>query len=69
MNTSRYAESYRIQTYAEYVQSKQGKEKGAQATRAWGEDGWVKSHYTSSSGFGYLRYASVGEHFVGSSCG
>lgn len=56
MNTSRYAESYRIQTYAEYVQSKQEKEKGAQTTKAWGEDGWVKSHYTTSSSFGYLRY-------------
>lgn len=56
MNTSRYAESYRIQTYAEYVQSKQDKEKGAQTTKAWGEDGWVKSHYTTSSSFGYLRY-------------
>ncbi|TNM85310.1 hypothetical protein fugu_007581 [Takifugu bimaculatus] len=55
MNTSRYAESYRIQTYAEYVQSKQDKEKGAQTTKAWGEDGWVKSHYTTSSSFGYLR--------------
>uniref|UniRef100_A0A671TUH8 Poly(A)-specific ribonuclease PARN n=1 Tax=Sparus aurata TaxID=8175 RepID=A0A671TUH8_SPAAU len=27
MNTSRYAESYRIQTYAEYIQAKQEKEK------------------------------------------
>lgn len=63
MNTSRYAESYRIQTYAEYVQSKQEKEKGAQTTKAWGEDGWVKSHYTTSSSFGYLRYACSSVHF------
>lgn len=57
MNTSRYAESYRIQTYAEYVQSKQDKDKGAQTARPWGEDGWVKSPYTTSNSFGYLRYA------------
>lgn len=57
MNTSRYAESYRIQTYAEYVQSKQDKDKGAQAAKPWGEDGWVKSPYATSNSFGYLRYA------------
>ncbi|XP_022593879.1 poly(A)-specific ribonuclease PARN [Seriola dumerili] len=60
MNTSRYAESYRIQTYAEYVQGKQQqqeKEKIGQTAKTWGEDGWVKAHYTSSttSGFGYSR--------------
>lgn len=63
MNTSRYAESYRIQTYAEYVQSKQDKEKGAQTAKPWGEDGWVKSPYTTSNSFGYLRYARVPECF------
>lgn len=63
MNTSRYAESYRIQTYAEYIQGKQQqqeKDKLGQNAKSWGEDGWVKSHYTSSttsSGFGYPRYA------------
>lgn len=58
MNTSRYAESYRIQTYAEYIQGKQqDKEKLGQTPRSWGEDGWVKPHYTSatSAGFGYPR--------------
>ncbi|XP_018558109.1 LOW QUALITY PROTEIN: poly(A)-specific ribonuclease PARN [Lates calcarifer] len=58
MNTSRYAESYRIQTYAEYIQGKQQeKEKLGQTTKTWGEDGWVKPHYasTTSSGFGYSR--------------
>lgn len=55
VNTSRYAESYRIQTYAEYVQSKQDKEKAAQTAKPWGEDGWLKSHYTTSSSFRYLR--------------
>uniref|UniRef100_A0AAQ5XSF1 Poly(A)-specific ribonuclease PARN n=1 Tax=Amphiprion ocellaris TaxID=80972 RepID=A0AAQ5XSF1_AMPOC len=58
MNTSRYAESYKIQTYAEYIQGKE-KEKPGQTAKTWGEDGWVKSNYTSSttSGFGYPRYA------------
>lgn len=55
MNTSRYAESYRIQTYAEYIQSKQDKEKCGQTAKTWGEDSWVKPHYTTSSSFGYLR--------------
>ncbi|KAG7222563.1 hypothetical protein INR49_016160 [Caranx melampygus] len=61
MNTSRYAESYKIQTYAEYIQGKQQqqeKEKLGQNAKTWGEDGWVKPHYTSSttsSGFGYPR--------------
>lgn len=58
MNTSRYAESYRIQTYAEYIQGKQqDKEKLSQTPKSWGEDGWVKPHFTSatSAGFGYPR--------------
>ncbi|XP_028319501.1 poly(A)-specific ribonuclease PARN [Gouania willdenowi] len=59
MNTSRYAESYKIQTYAEYVQGKQQeKEKLSQTVKSWGEDSWVKPHYSSSNtsvGFGYLR--------------
>uniref|UniRef100_A0A669F4G2 Poly(A)-specific ribonuclease PARN n=1 Tax=Oreochromis niloticus TaxID=8128 RepID=A0A669F4G2_ORENI len=56
MNTSRYAESYKIQTYAEYIQGKQ-QEKEKQTTKTWGEDSWVKPHYTCSttSGFGYSR--------------
>lgn len=55
MNTSRYAESYRIQTYAEYIQGKQqDKEKVSQTAKSWGEDGWMKPHYTSA-GFGYPR--------------
>uniref|UniRef100_A0A1A7X650 Poly(A)-specific ribonuclease PARN n=1 Tax=Iconisemion striatum TaxID=60296 RepID=A0A1A7X650_9TELE len=59
MNTSRYAESYRIQTYADYIQGKQQeKEKLGQTTKSWGEDGWMKPHYSSSAtsaGFGYPR--------------
>uniref|UniRef100_A0A8C4I8F5 Poly(A)-specific ribonuclease RNA-binding domain-containing protein n=1 Tax=Dicentrarchus labrax TaxID=13489 RepID=A0A8C4I8F5_DICLA len=55
MNTSRYAESYRIQTYAEYIQGKQqDKEKLGQTAKTWGDDGWVKSHYTSSTTSGRL---------------
>ncbi|XP_033838964.1 poly(A)-specific ribonuclease PARN [Periophthalmus magnuspinnatus] len=59
MNTSRYAESYRIQTYAEYVQAKQqekDKQKQSQGHGSWG-DGWTKSHYPSSttSTFSYAR--------------
>lgn len=76
MNTSRYAESYRIQTYAEYIQGKQQeKEKLGQTPKTWGEDSWVKSHYTASStsaAFGYsraLRKRSIspvqGEHGAG----
>uniref|UniRef100_A0A1A8MJM2 Poly(A)-specific ribonuclease PARN n=1 Tax=Nothobranchius pienaari TaxID=704102 RepID=A0A1A8MJM2_9TELE len=58
MNTSRYAESYRIQTYAEYIQGKQQKEKLGQTTKSWGEDEWMKPHFsssTTSAGFGYPR--------------
>ncbi|XP_029998072.1 poly(A)-specific ribonuclease PARN [Sphaeramia orbicularis] len=55
MNTSRYAESYRIQTYAEYVQGKQqDKEKLGQPAKSWGEGSWVKPHY-AAAGFGYSR--------------
>uniref|UniRef100_A0A8C4IBM8 Poly(A)-specific ribonuclease PARN n=1 Tax=Dicentrarchus labrax TaxID=13489 RepID=A0A8C4IBM8_DICLA len=66
MNTSRYAESYRIQTYAEYIQGKQqDKEKLGQTAKTWGDDGWVKSHYTSSTtsgSFGYPRYNCTNMH-------
>ncbi|XP_032767696.1 poly(A)-specific ribonuclease PARN isoform X2 [Rattus rattus] len=37
VNTSKYAESYRIQTYAEYVGRKQ---QGKQVKRKWAEDSW-----------------------------
>uniref|UniRef100_A0A3B4ZKH7 Poly(A)-specific ribonuclease PARN n=1 Tax=Stegastes partitus TaxID=144197 RepID=A0A3B4ZKH7_9TELE len=65
MNTSRYAESYKIQTYAEYIQAKD-KDKPGQTAKTWGEDGWVKSHYTSSttSGFGYPRYACAAAYYI-----
>uniref|UniRef100_A0A8K9XY97 Poly(A)-specific ribonuclease PARN n=1 Tax=Oncorhynchus mykiss TaxID=8022 RepID=A0A8K9XY97_ONCMY len=43
MNTSRYAESYRIQTYAEYIQGRQQvRESQGHSTQSWDEDGWVK---------------------------
>ncbi|XP_003496745.1 poly(A)-specific ribonuclease PARN isoform X3 [Cricetulus griseus] len=38
VNTSKYAESYRIQTYAEYVGKKQ--EDNKQVKRKWTEDSW-----------------------------
>lgn len=37
VNTSKYAESYRIQTYADYVGKKQDEK---QVKRKWAEDGW-----------------------------
>ncbi|MEE6497606.1 hypothetical protein FKM82_002784 [Ascaphus truei] len=37
VNTSRYAESYRIQTYAEYIEKKYEEN---QAKRKWADDGW-----------------------------
>ncbi|XP_077684422.1 poly(A)-specific ribonuclease PARN isoform X3 [Eretmochelys imbricata] len=50
VNTSRYAESYRIQTYAEYVEKKHEEK---QAKRKWTEDSWkemerkrLKTQYT-----------------------
>uniref|UniRef100_A0A673W9H2 Poly(A)-specific ribonuclease PARN n=1 Tax=Salmo trutta TaxID=8032 RepID=A0A673W9H2_SALTR len=53
INTSRYAESYRIQTYAEYVQGRQQvRESQGHSTQSWDEDGWVKPHYTSPSTVG-----------------
>ncbi|XP_061840140.1 poly(A)-specific ribonuclease PARN [Nerophis lumbriciformis] len=53
MNTSRYAESYKIQTYAEYIRGKQqDKDKMAHTSKFWKEDCWVKPHYTPS---GYSR--------------
>lgn len=48
MNTSRYAESYRIQTYAEYMQLRQ-RDKQVQETQSWGEDAWVTPPYPSAS--------------------
>ncbi|GAA6067516.1 poly(A)-specific ribonuclease PARN, partial [Tachysurus ichikawai] len=39
VNTSQYAESYRIQTYAEYMQAKQ---KNTPPHRKWGDDGWAE---------------------------
>ncbi|TNN46190.1 Poly(A)-specific ribonuclease PARN [Liparis tanakae] len=54
----RYAESYRIQTYAEYIKGKhQNKEKLVQTPKSW-KDGWRKPHYasaTSAASFGYPR--------------
>ncbi|XP_033986286.1 poly(A)-specific ribonuclease PARN [Trematomus bernacchii] len=61
MNTSRYAESYRIQTYAEYMKGRQIKEKVEPTPKSWGEDSWTKPNYTpaTSAGFGYPRKRSI----------
>ncbi|XP_056442464.1 poly(A)-specific ribonuclease PARN isoform X1 [Gadus chalcogrammus] len=55
MNTSRYAESYRIQTYAEYMKGRrQDKDVNSQPDQSWGEEGWVKSPTTAgTTGYGY----------------
>ncbi|XP_070811474.1 poly(A)-specific ribonuclease PARN isoform X3 [Pituophis catenifer annectens] len=62
VNTSKYAESYRIQTYAEYIEKKQ--EERRQAKRKWAEDSWkemeVKRLKTQASPFALQsRYYSV----------
>ncbi|XP_004692171.1 PREDICTED: poly(A)-specific ribonuclease PARN [Condylura cristata] len=70
VNTSKYAESYRIQTYADYVGKKQEEK---QVKRKWTEDGWkeverkrlntqclsyaLQSHYYRAAG---LTAASTG---------
>ncbi|KAL6482507.1 hypothetical protein MHYP_G00105870 [Metynnis hypsauchen] len=46
MNTSQYAESYRIQTYADYMQSKQ---KSTSTSRKWAEDGWTNTTYRAAA--------------------
>ncbi|XP_067407445.1 poly(A)-specific ribonuclease PARN isoform X3 [Emydura macquarii macquarii] len=71
VNTSRYAESYRIQTYAEYVEKKHEEK---QAKRKWTEDSWkemerkrLKTQYTS-----YIpqsRYYSVNSFTATSTVG
>ena len=58
MNTSRYAESYRIQTYAEYMKGRQQeKDVNSQPEQSWGEEGWVKSPTTAgTTDYGYKGY-------------
>uniref|UniRef100_A0A671SWA1 Poly(A)-specific ribonuclease RNA-binding domain-containing protein n=1 Tax=Sinocyclocheilus anshuiensis TaxID=1608454 RepID=A0A671SWA1_9TELE len=57
MNTSRYAESYRIQTYAEYMQSRQ---KSTHTSRRWTDDGWADTSYSAASGSSrWTNYSSV----------
>ncbi|XP_008828121.1 poly(A)-specific ribonuclease PARN isoform X3 [Nannospalax galili] len=46
VNTSKYAESYRIQTYAEYVGKRQ---EDKQMKRKWTEDGWKEVERKRSS--------------------
>lgn len=51
MNTSEFAESYRIQTYAEYVRAKQQRDKNPNAPvrRRPLEDGWSDVPYCSAT--------------------
>ncbi|XP_070811472.1 poly(A)-specific ribonuclease PARN isoform X1 [Pituophis catenifer annectens] len=72
VNTSKYAESYRIQTYAEYIEKKQ--EERRQAKRKWAEDSWkemeVKRLKTQASPFALQsRYYSVCSFSTPSSVG
>ncbi|XP_058013596.1 poly(A)-specific ribonuclease PARN isoform X4 [Ahaetulla prasina] len=72
VNTSKYAESYRIQTYAEYIEKKQ--EERRQAKRKWAEDSWkemeVKRLKTQASPFTLQsRYYSVCSFSTPSSVG
>lgn len=54
MNTSRYAESYRIQTYAEYLQSRQ--QSTHTTSKRWTNDGWADTSYSSAaSASGFSR--------------
>lgn len=46
VNTSKYAESYRIQTYAEYVGRKHEEK---QMKRKWAEDGWKEAERKRSN--------------------
>ncbi|XP_048408730.1 poly(A)-specific ribonuclease PARN isoform X2 [Stegostoma tigrinum] len=58
VNTSRYAESYRIQTYAEYIEKKQEEK---QTKRKWTEESWqeverkrLKTHYAPQPYFNQM---------------
>lgn len=58
MNTSRYAESYRIQTYAEYLQSRQ--QSTHTTSKRWTNDGWADTSYSSAaSASGFSRLQAV----------
>ncbi|KAL1005169.1 hypothetical protein UPYG_G00055470 [Umbra pygmaea] len=62
MNTSRYAESYRIQTYAEYIQGRQSvRQSQVIATQSWSEEGWVKPQHTSMAGTAASYRPSTGK--------
>ncbi|XP_007435966.1 poly(A)-specific ribonuclease PARN isoform X3 [Python bivittatus] len=72
VNTSRYAESYRIQTYAEYIEKKH--EEKRQAKRKWAEDSWkeveVKRLKTQASPYALQsRYYSVNSFSTPSAVG
>lgn len=72
VNTSRYAESYRIQTYAEYIEKKH--EEKRQAKRKWAEDSWkeveVKRLKTQASPYALQsRYYGVNSFSTPSAVG
>uniref|UniRef100_A0AAY4B722 Poly(A)-specific ribonuclease PARN n=1 Tax=Denticeps clupeoides TaxID=299321 RepID=A0AAY4B722_9TELE len=54
MNTSRYAESYKIQTYAEYIRNKL---EARHLNRKWHGDGWVETPYCTSAAVTTSAYA------------
>ena len=47
MNTSEFAESYRIQTYAEYVRAKQRDQNPSRRSRV--EGGWSETPYCTAA--------------------
>ncbi|TRY86134.1 hypothetical protein DNTS_030205 [Danionella cerebrum] len=52
MNTSRYAESYRIQTYSQYLQSRQ---KHPRSSRKWNDEGWADTSCPDSNTHTHLQ--------------
>ncbi|MBN3318078.1 PARN ribonuclease, partial [Atractosteus spatula] len=65
VNTSRYAESYRIQTYAEYVENKQEEKPDK---KKWPDDGWLRSQYNAVSAaappYGYTNTVFMGKRSI-----
>ncbi|XP_069066524.1 poly(A)-specific ribonuclease PARN isoform X1 [Pleurodeles waltl] len=61
VNTSQYAESYRIQTYADYVEKKQEE---AKAKRKWTEDSW-KDMERKRLKSQHATYVSQNQNFYG----
>ncbi|XP_067115164.1 poly(A)-specific ribonuclease PARN [Osmerus mordax] len=62
MNTSRYAESYRIQTYAEYVQGRQQERQAQGGGSSWGADAWVRP--STAPSYGYTQHKAPGKRSI-----